>query len=261
MLLASAVRGGEKENIEIILDFFLAHVDNKDEGKELGFVADIRAAFWDFDGTMARGDSIVPYLRYCIELGEARRTQFLRAARGYLRFRLRPQNAGIAKEDTLSFLRGKSVAHMDDVARSFFQQRYMDRLFPEAVTTLWQLRELGVRIVVVSASPDAYMRVLNELLPIDAVLATPCGVDAQGRYTGKVGPNCKGEEKVRRIQGWLRENGLTLDADHSFAYGDSASDVPMLRLVGHATLVRPKGQTQALLPGAQVVNWRAAKKR
>ena len=129
-------------------------------------------ALFDFDDTLARGDSILPYLLYCVRRGAAPKRQLLRAVCGYLRFLIQPSDASCAKEWTLSFIRGKTVEDMDALAREFFRDVYIRHFFQEGIQELWRLREEGYRILVVSASADVYMRVLPEFLPLDAVLAT-----------------------------------------------------------------------------------------
>ena len=212
-------------------------------------------ALFDFDDTLARGDSILPYLMYCVRRGAAPKTQLLRAACGYLRFLIHPAGASSAKTQALSFIRGKTVEEMDALARDFFQETYIRRFFQEGIQELWRLREEGYRILVVSASADVYMRVLPEFLPVDAVLATVCEVDDEGRYTGRVGDNCKGEEKPRRIAAWLNSQGLTLDSAASCAYGDSPSDAPMLLLTAAPNLIDPKRKLLRRLPDARVLHW------
>lgn len=84
---------------------------------------------------------------------------------------------------------------------------------------------------------------------VDAVLSTRCEVGGDGRYTGQVGENCKGEEKVRRIKQYLKENGFVLDMKCSSAYGDSPSDADMMALVNRAVLVNPKKALLRRRPG------------
>ena len=122
------------------------------------------------------------------------------------------------------------------------------------MSELWQLKAAGYTIVVVTASAEAYMRLLPEFLPVDAVLSTPCET-MDGVYTGVVGVNCRGEEKVRRIQAYLQAQDMEVDAD-SRAYGDSASDAPMLRLTAHPVLVNPRKKLQAAMPEASTVSWK-----
>lgn len=214
-----------------------------------------KCAFFDFDNTLARGDSVVPFLLYAVRKGYAPRHQLLRAAWGYLVQLGRPGKGSKAKEHSFSFIKGKRVDALDDLARDFFREEITPRLLEGAIAELWQLKSSGHTVVVVSASADAYMRLLPEVLPVDAVLATHC-VAENGVYTGQVEANCKGEEKVRRIAAWLAENGMELDRENSCGYGDSPSDAPMLQLVGHPVLVNPGRKLARALPGASVAHWR-----
>lgn len=212
-------------------------------------------AFFDFDDTLCPGDSILPYLLYCIRRGAAPRRQLVKAALAFLRWKLQPGAASQAKAVTLSFLRGKKESDMLELSRAFFRDEYAKRFYQQGLTEIWSLRSQGMKVVVVSASPDVYMQVLPEFMPIDAVLSTVCETDAEGVYTGRVGANCKGEEKVRRITAYLKENGFVLDMKCSSAYGDSSSDADMMSLVNRAVLVNPKKGLLRRRPDALVVHW------
>ena len=215
-----------------------------------------KIAFFDFDDTLCRGDSILPYLLYCVRRGAAPWHQVLRALWGYLGWRVNPARATSAKNLTLSYLAGRSQADMDALGRDFFREKLEKRFFPAGRAELNRLRAEGFRLVVVTASADAYMRLLPEFLPVDDVIATRCAQDQQGRYTGEVGENCKGEEKPRRIRAWLDAQGLEEpDWAACRAYGDSLSDAPMLSLVGHPVLVDPGKPLTEKLPAAERVHW------
>lgn len=209
----------------------------------------------DFDDTLARGDSILPYLLYCIRRGLAPRRQLLKAAMAFLRWKLQPSTGRAAKETSLAFIRGRTVQEMDDIARDFFRQSHSARFFREGVAEMQKLRDAGCRVVVVSASSDVYMRVLPEFMPVDEVICTVCEV-RDGRYTAKVGKNCKGEEKVHRIMTWLDEKGLAIDEAASSGYGDSPSDAPMLLLTDAPVLVNPKRKLRQRIPEGRIVHWR-----
>ena len=212
-------------------------------------------AFFDFDDTLAKGDSIFPYLLYAIKRGLAPKWQLFKAAAGFIRWKLQPSSGRRVKEMSLSFIKGRSVEDMDAFARDFFRDVQQRFFFEDAAPELFRLREQGVKIVVVSAYGDVYMRVLPEFLPVDAVISTTCEV-ADGRYTGNIGKNCKAEEKVHRIQAWLENQGLSIDKEKSSGYGDSPSDAPMLLLTAHPTLVNPKRKLMKAIPDGRIVRWR-----
>jgi phosphoserine phosphatase len=58
-----------------------------------------------------------------------------------------------------------------------------------------------------------------------------------GKYTGEIEYYAYGEEKATAIRALAEEVGY--DLDHSFAYSDSVTDVPMLEAVGHPHAVNP----------------------
>lgn len=211
-------------------------------------------AFFDFDDTLSKGDSIFPFLLYAIKRGYAPKIQLLKAAAGFLRWKIQPSSGRAVKEWTLSFIKGRTVEEMDELARDFFRDVQQNAFFEDAAPELFRLRELGTKIVIVSASSDLYMKVLPEFLPIDAVISTTCEL-VNGKYTGKIGKNCKGEEKVNRIRGWLKERGLTIDKEHSAGYGDSPSDAPMLLLTASPNLVNPKRKLVSAIPNGRIHHW------
>ena len=214
-----------------------------------------KIAFFDFDDTLCRGDSILPYLLYSVRRGIAPWRQVFHALWGYLRWRVNPASATNAKNLTLSYIAGHTQAELDALGRDFFKEQLLPRFFPQGLQELARLKAEGFRIIVVTASADVYMRLLPEFMPVDHVIATRCALDAAGRYTGVVEENCKGEEKPRRIRAWLEAQGMTPDWPACRAYGDSLSDAPMLALTGHPVLVDPKKALLSRLPDAKRVHW------
>ena len=156
---------------------------------------------------------------------------------------------------TLSFIKGHRVEEMDAVARDFFRDVQSKFFFKQGLQELEQLRAKGVKIVVVSASGDLYMKVLPEFIPVDAVISTVCEV-SDGIYSGKIGKNCKAEEKVSRIQAWLNAQGLSIDKENSAGYGDSPSDAPMLLLTAQPNLVNPKRKLVEKIPTGRIRRWK-----
>ena len=63
------------------------------------------------------------------------------------------------------------------------------------------------------------------------------------------------EEKVRRIRQWLNQRGIDVDWSGSSAYGDSANDLPMLRMVGQPFLINPRHKIRALDIDIPVQRW------
>ena len=215
-----------------------------------------RFALFDFDDTLCRGDSIVPYLLFCIRKGIAPKSQLFKAACAFLRQIGHPERASGAKTVSLSFIKGHSQREMDEFARAFFREVLIPRFFAEGQKEIVRLKNEGYHVLIISASADVYMRVLPEFMPVEAVMSTKCEVDSDGCYTGKVCENCKGSVKPVRLREYLEQNSMVMDGDASCAYGDSPSDAPMLMLTGRPNLVSPSKKLIAKLPDARIVHWR-----
>lgn len=215
----------------------------------------MRIALFDFDGTLCPGDSIVPYIRFCIHKGQAPYSQWLKAAGGYLHQRLHPEAVSESKAKSLSFIRGRTKTEMDTIAEQFFRKCLQPRFYQEAEEVIKSLRDQDIKAIVLSASASVYMDVLPQFLPVDAVLSTVCELDSEDRYTGAVGLNCRGEEKLRRLREWADGEELEIVT----AYGDSAHDIPMLSLAEHPVWVNPSANV-AVKEQGEIVHWKRGKK-
>lgn len=211
-------------------------------------------AVFDFDNTLTTQDSIVPYLLYCRKKGLCSWGHLLRCMFAYAGQRLDPSRVLHAKSVSLSFLKGKTTEQLDELAHDFFTDVMSHKLLTEGQKELRRLRNEGYRIMIVSASADVYMRAFKDLLGVDDLMCTRTITGADGRFTGEVESNCRGEEKVRRLREWLQERAGEQPV-LSCGYGDSNGDVPMLRFLPKATLVDPSPSVRKKLPEAQVVNW------
>jgi HAD superfamily hydrolase (TIGR01490 family) len=95
----------------------------------------------------------------------------------------------------------------------------------------------GHVVVLVSASLSPYLEPLGDLLEVDAVLCTELESDGKV-FTGKIrGTNCRGLEKVRRLQSWCDSSGIPVSSVR-YAYGDSSGDTEMLASVENPNYVK-----------------------
>jgi HAD superfamily hydrolase (TIGR01490 family) len=110
-------------------------------------------------------------------------------------------------------------------------------VFAEALAIIERHRGLGRRIIVVSSSPEEIVKPLCRYLSIDDVIATRTVVGSDGKYTGEIEFYAYGPGKAEAMTELADHDGVDLDA--SYAYSDSATDLPMLELVGHPVAVNP----------------------
>ncbi len=180
---------------------------------------------YDFDNTILRGDSTARFCAYCLRRYPAIWTDLPGQAVNALLFVLKIRKKQAFKQRLLSFLK-----RIDDV--------------DAAVEDFWKLNFCRVKAfyreahrsddVVISASPEFLIAPACAQLGICQVMGSP--VD---KHTGIFhGPNCHGEEKVRRFRQRFPEEEIDC------FYSDSHSDDPLARVAKRAILVRG----DALLP-------------
>lgn len=190
----------------------------------------------DFDETLTRRDTVVPFMRRVagplpFALGLARRLPRLLAA-----IARRDRNAMRAVGTAAAFT-GRDAATVDALGRAHGAAILAGGLRADAVERIrWHVAE-GHRVVIVSASYEQYLRVVAEALGAEGVCGTRLEVDG-GTCTGRLsGGNCRGREKVARLDAWLAERGLARDGVTLWAYGDSAGDRELLAAADHPVWV------------------------
>ena len=208
-------------------------------------------AIFDFDGTMISGDSIIRYTAYAMRRGYEpwrniipRLWQGLKAVCGLM-------SATEGKSRALSFLARMSREEQNEFNRAFCRDILMPRIFPKALERMEAHRREGLYILLVSASPDAYISHLKDFLPVDAIMASP--TDERGR----VSSSTRGEEKARRVREWAAAQDTQIDWAGSFSYGNSANDLPVMRLTGHPVCVNPSRRMKKLALDLPAEKWKA----
>jgi phosphatidylglycerophosphatase C len=115
------------------------------------------------------------------------------------------------------FLAGASRAQLESDAQDFATAQGRALLRSDAVRAWRRWQAEGARAVIVTASPDIIVAPIARALGADMLIGTRLAFDDAGRATGAfVGANCRGPEKVRRLQEAFGED-VRLEA----AYGDT----------------------------------------
>jgi phosphatidylglycerophosphatase C len=190
-------------------------------------------AAFDVDGTLTTRDCVTPFL---LRAAGARLWMTLLAHPIALGGSLVRRDRDALKELACSALRGREAAELDRLGATFAREVASGRLRADTTARLRRHRELGHTVILASASLDAYLAPLGELLDVDGVVCTRLQRGPDGRLTGRlVGANCRGPEKARRVAEWLDQAGLA-DAV-LWAYGDSAGDDELLDAADHPVRV------------------------
>ena len=203
--------------------------------------ADGVAAF-DVDGTLTHRDCVVPFLVRVGGWGGIAAALGQRAIRSATL--LARRDSDCLKAIVVSgVLRGRHVDEIEQIGETFADEVHDTWLRPDTVARLRWHQRSGHRVVLVSASLGQYLRPLGRRLGVDGVLCTEPRSDGGAFVDGLDGPNCRAAEKVRRLESWLSDLGLSRAP--LWAYGDSSGDRELLARADHPVLVR-----RATLPAA-----------
>lgn len=187
-------------------------------------------AAFDFDGTITRRDSFLPFLQ---AMAGRRRylRQMLTLSPGLLAYLLGIISNHTVKNRVLTqFLRGNEVGDVRRVAQDFAAGRLQRFIRPDALARLRWHQQQGHRCVIVSASLECYLLPWAEATGGVEVIGSRLAIDDE-RYTGELlGRNCYGAEKVRRLTDVLGAR----DTYTLYAYGDSKGDRELLACADHA---------------------------
>lgn len=204
------------------------------------------AAFFDLDRTLISGSSAFVLGIAAWRAGLVPSGQFVRDATDAVAFRLSGASDATStgvKDRILGAVKGLNVE--DVVAlNADIVPKLIAKIRPEARRLLDHHRHAGRNTYIVSASPIELVEPLAKALGMTAGVGTRSHI-VDGRYSGELdGPFCYAEGKVDAILELAKWESL--DLAHCWAYSDSASDLPMLRAVGHPVAVNPDSRLERI---------------
>ncbi|MBL7003992.1 MAG: HAD-IB family hydrolase [Gammaproteobacteria bacterium] len=182
-------------------------------------------ALFDFDGTITHKDSLFDFLLYAVGLPKFI-MNFMLLSPYMIAFKLKLMTNQKAKERVIGlFFKGYTAVKFNQIAKQYALNK-IDRLVrPEAKAKLqWHLQQ-NDKVVIVSASIEAWLKPWCDVNGIE-LLATQLEIVEErisGRFLTK---NCFGDEKVNRIKQHYDIKQYPL----IYAYGDSSGDTAMLKL-------------------------------
>ena len=200
----------------------------------------MQAAFFDLDKTVIAKASIAAFGRPLRRQGLISRRMVARAIAGqviFMYFGADEERLTKIRESMLSLTKGWDRDQISAIVRETLIETIEPLIYAEALALMEQHRSDGHRIYLVSASPDEIVQPLAELLGVDGYIATVAEIDEAGCYTGQTSFYNYGPNKAVAISELAERNGI--DLAESFAYSDSATDQPMLEIVGHPVAVNP----------------------
>jgi HAD superfamily hydrolase (TIGR01490 family) len=200
------------------------------------------AAFFDLDRTLIAGSSAFQFGRAAYRAGLVSRRQLAEDAWENVRFRLHGStdaSTDALRERVGQLLEGVRVRDIQRLAPDVLAG-VLPRLYPRVLALAYAHQDAGRPIFICTAASQEIAELMAIVLTFDGAVGSVAEV-VDGHYTGRAGgPFTYREGKAEAIRELAVREGLDLQA--SWAYSDSESDLPMLRLVGHPVAVNPDAE-------------------
>ena len=197
------------------------------------------AAFFDLDRTLMAGSAGMHWARAAQRSGLLPRRQLWADAWANMQFRLQgstDEGTERVKERVGAWIEGRRVVDLDRLA-PLVLAGVLPRLYPQMLEVAYRHQDSGCPVFICTAATQGTADMLAHVLGFDGAAGSRLET-RDGRYTGRFdGPFCYREGKPARMLEIAEAHGV--DLAHSWAYSDSASDLPMLRAVGHPVAVNP----------------------
>jgi HAD superfamily hydrolase (TIGR01490 family) len=210
------------------------------------------AAFFDLDRTLMAGSSAFQFGRAAYKSGLVSRRRLASDAWDNVMFRLRGStDAGTdaLRERVGQMLEGVRVRELQRLAPDVLAG-VLPRLYPQMLAIAYEHQDAGRPIFICTAAAQEMAELMAIVLTFDGAVGSVSEV-VDGHYTGRAGgPFTYREGKAEAIRDLAERERIDLGA--SWAYSDSESDLPMLRLVGHPVAVNPDA---ALARVARAEGW------
>lgn len=212
------------------------------------------AAFFDLDKTIIATSSAFAFGKEFLHNGMITRQEawdlYLSKAQ-YMLVGQSSEKMDSTRDALAQMVAGWEVDDIQRITRDTLREVVAPAIYAEARELIDAHRAKGHHIIIISASAKILVEPIAQELGVDTVVATEMAIE-NGKLTGEITRYLKGEAKAEAVRQFAADHNFDLDA--SFAYSDSATDIPMLELVGNPVAVNPD---RALKKHALANGWQA----
>lgn len=199
------------------------------------------AAFFDIDGTLYREGMITEIFKKFIKSEIIESERWYNEVRDYyIKWDKRIGNYDdylLKMADIyIEAVKGLHRTQVEFIAKKVIKQKG-DRVYTYTRDRIAWHKEQGHKVITISGSPIELVREMSLKHGFDDYIGTKYLMDEDHHYTGEIIPMWDRESKKKSIDYFI--NKYDIDLSKSYAYGDTAGDFTMLRLVGNPVAINP----------------------
>jgi len=214
-------------------------------------------AIFDLDKTLTVRSSYTPFILF---VARRRPLRFLHAPRllflGLMLLLGLRHRDDVKAEMWRAVLGGLDRTATEAMGADFAKHWAEAALRQNAKTVIDRHKSAGDRLVLATAAVDLVAAPFGKALGFDDIVATRSAWTRDGKLAAEFdGLNCYGDEKLRRVQMLLGDTA----PEHSTAYSDHVTDLPLLTWAAHGVAVNPHAALAEVVSdhGLQVEDWDA----
>lgn len=202
-------------------------------------------AFFDLDGTVVDGFTAAAHASDRIRHRQAGIGEVLGVVEASMRYRLGRMRFEHLLTRAAGYLRGETLAELDDVCERIFVESVATRVFPAMREIVAAHQERGHTVVLSTSAVTIHANPVARFLEIDHVLCNHFTVDSAGRLTGQIAsPVVWGRNKASAAMNFCEVNQV--DLQRSYFYADGDEDAALMMKVGNPRPVNPRPKLAAL---------------
>jgi phosphatidylglycerophosphatase C len=208
-----------------------------------------RVVFFDLDGTISRRDTLFGYVAGFVRRHPSRMPRYLAVLPALIGYALGVRDRGYLKGALLHAVMGGALRKEVQAWTDEYVPMLIERgVFDEALAAIRKHRDAGDHLVLMTATVDLYVPDLAQALGFDAYLCSKVAWSEDHLEGWLTSANMRDEEKAAA----LRRTVAKFPGRRLVGYGNSAPDLPHLKLVDQAYLVNASKSLRKAASGLPV---------
>ncbi|MEM1336838.1 MAG: HAD-IB family hydrolase [Bacteroidota bacterium] len=194
------------------------------------------AAYFDLDRTLINDFSAKRFMRTRLFSGETTAKEYITQFMTALVFGFGNRDFEVLTKIAAMGVKGIPEKVFIKLGEAVFEDFLMSTIYPESRELIKKHREMGHRVVIISAATSYQIMPIAKELGISQVYSTRLEVQNK-KFTGRIAEMCWGEGKARAARTFAKENDI--DLSKSYFYSDSFDDYPLFKIVGKPVATNP----------------------
>ena len=175
---------------------------------------------YDFNKTIYNGETSTDFMLFFLKRNPKYIIRIFNALYSLVYYK---KNLKKSKEIFFKILNGLDIKFLKEEINEFWKVK-KDKKFSWVYDEIFENKKIADELILISATPSIFLDGISKELGFDKLLSTKFENLNEVFNSKIIGANCKGEEKVRRLNNYISDYNILK------FYSDSMSDKPLFDL-------------------------------